>query len=508
MLLKGRYNVVRKLKSGGFGQTYLAEDTHMPSKRLCLVKHLIYKNGDPKSEALVRERFEREAAVLEQLSESTDQVPKLYAFFPEESELYLVEEWIDGESLQDRWQAKSQLGEEEAIKIMFGVLDGLEKLHAHRLIHRDIKPDNIILRKRDGRPVLIDFGAVKESADTIIDPQGRAATRFRIGTPGFVPPEQLDLRPVFASDLYSLGVTVVCLLTGKWPHQIYNPANGELEWRNHAPNVSSELGAVLDKATRVNFVNRYLRASEMRDALVAVLESKRRKIIPPALPYPPTIIRPQPIPPAPAPSPDPVNSFKPTLIEVQPGAVELFVKKIPSFFKTAFNHPWRISFGIFGFFYMGFLFLAFNINISKEFNISELSIAFIAASAYGGPVIPFIAGFSPKRSAYVIGALSGMLFYQGCLGINYLERLINHGGYNNFRSSLDFRFQSASDLEPVNLSLAQVIENSWSRSGSFTGLPKAGELIGCILLGVIVVVVIRLMIRVGRTLRQNMQAGI
>lgn len=91
MLLKDRYKVLQELGKGGFGQTYLAEDTHKPSRPRCVVNHLIYKNSDPEAEALIRERFEREAAVLENLDE-IDQIPKLYAFFPEAGELFLVEE--------------------------------------------------------------------------------------------------------------------------------------------------------------------------------------------------------------------------------------------------------------------------------------------------------------------------------------------------------------------------------------------------------------------------------
>src|SRR5260221_8350261 len=95
LLLKDRYLVLEELGSpGGFGQVYLAEDTHLPSRRRCVVKHLYYKDNDPRTDALIRQRFEREAAILEQLGEAIDQIPQLYAHFAEANELFIVEELI------------------------------------------------------------------------------------------------------------------------------------------------------------------------------------------------------------------------------------------------------------------------------------------------------------------------------------------------------------------------------------------------------------------------------
>ena len=118
ILLKDRYLLLEELGQGGFGQTYLAEDTHWPSRRRCVVKHLYYKDDDSKTDALIRQRFEREAALLEQLSESIEQIPKLYAYFSEANELFIVEEWIEGETLQSLWNKQPRFSEEEVAKLL------------------------------------------------------------------------------------------------------------------------------------------------------------------------------------------------------------------------------------------------------------------------------------------------------------------------------------------------------------------------------------------------------
>ncbi len=277
LLLKERYLVIKELESGGFGHTYLAEDTHLPSRRRCVVKHLHYKSDNARTNALIRERFEREAAILEQISETVDQIPKLYAYFAEANELFIIEEYIEGETLKDQWEKQSRFSEEEVISLVLDLLKILEQLHKYRVIHRDIKPSNIMIRKRDGKPVLIDFGLVKENAQTIVDQKGLPVTQMQFGTPGFAPPEQWLQKPVFASDLYSLGVTAICLLADKPPSELHNQANGELDWRDQTPQVGPELAKVLDKATKANFSERYLSVKEMREALTAAVAARKKR---------------------------------------------------------------------------------------------------------------------------------------------------------------------------------------------------------------------------------------
>ncbi|MCL1467147.1 AAA-like domain-containing protein [Argonema galeatum] len=272
-LLNNRYCILQSLGSGGFGETFLAEDTQMPSKRRCAIKRL--KPLTQNATYQVQKRFEREAAILEALGEDCPQIPQLYAYFVEAGQFYLVQEWIEGETLKQKVQKDGPLSDRTVFDFLLKLLPVLDYVHSKGIIHRDIKPDNIILRQRDDNPVLIDFGAVKETMGTGLDPESNAISSVIIGSPGFMPPEQAVGRPVFASDLYSLGMTAAYLLTGKSPYQLEtSPITGEIIWENQAANLEESganlnprLAAVLGRALRTHTRDRFLSASEMLEAL-------------------------------------------------------------------------------------------------------------------------------------------------------------------------------------------------------------------------------------------------
>jgi serine/threonine-protein kinase len=293
-LLNNRYRIIRELGSGGFGDTFLAEDTQMPSERRCVVKQLKPVTANPQIFQLINERFAREAAILEALGEGNRQIPRLYAYFEEQSQFYLVQEWIEGETLTDRVANQGKLSESSVREILMSLLPVLEFVHSQRMVHRDIKPDNIMLRRGDGIPILIDFGAVKETMGTVMNSSGNGNSSIVIGTPGFMPSEQAAGRPLFSSDLYSLGLTAIFLLTEKWPQELaMNHETGEVIWRQYAPRISPGLAMVLDKAILSHPRDRFHSAREMLDALT-----------PSALPeygIPPAIASPSPVHPVPAP---------------------------------------------------------------------------------------------------------------------------------------------------------------------------------------------------------------
>ena len=143
--------------------------------------------------------------------------PKLYAYFSEQDQFYLVEEWVEGQTLTQTLQKLGPLDEPAVQKLLIHLLPVLDYIHKQQIVHRDIKPDNIVVRQRDEKPVLIDFGAVKETMGTVINSQGQSSRSIVIGTPGFMASEQSAGRPIYASDLYSLGLTAIYLLTGKTP---------------------------------------------------------------------------------------------------------------------------------------------------------------------------------------------------------------------------------------------------------------------------------------------------
>ncbi|MFW9257339.1 protein kinase domain-containing protein [Nostoc sp. CALU 546] len=268
-LLNNRYQIIQVIGAGGFGETFLAEDVHMPSRRRCVIKQLKpITNNDPQTYQLIQQRFEREAATLEYLGESSQQIPKLYAYFSENGQFYLVQEWIHGQTLTKILEAKGFESEAAVREILLSLLSVLDYVHSKGIIHRDIKPDNIILRSVDGKPVLIDFGAVKETIRSVVNSPGQPTRSLVIGTPGYMPSEQAVGRPVYATDIYSLGLTAIYLLTGKHPQELITDLKtGEILWQQHVPNVSSQLAAVLNQAIKPHAGDRYSTASKMLHAL-------------------------------------------------------------------------------------------------------------------------------------------------------------------------------------------------------------------------------------------------
>jgi serine/threonine protein kinase len=295
--LNNRYKVLSVLGSGGFGDTFLAEDTQMPSGRRCVIKQLKpVANSNPQVHQLVQERFQREAAILEELGENSPQIPKLYAYFNEGGEFYLVQEYIEGQTLSQRLQQQGSMSESSVKSILVDILPILSYVHSKHIVHRDIKPDNIMVRNSDGKAILIDFGAVKETMATIVTNSGNSARSIVIGTPGFMPMEQSAGRPQFSSDLYSLGLTAIYLLTGKLPQQLEtNPHTGEILWRQYALNVSPSLAMVLDKCILPVARDRYPSARDM----LAELQPTANQVAP-TVPYnPPQYVPPHnPNPPA------------------------------------------------------------------------------------------------------------------------------------------------------------------------------------------------------------------
>ncbi|MEM6867519.1 MAG: protein kinase [Cyanobacteria bacterium P01_C01_bin.121] len=268
MLINNRYQVIRSLGEGGFGQAYLATDTQMPSQRQCVIKQLKPIDSSPDIYQLIQARFQREAAILEQLGENHPQIPRLYAYFTENQVFYLVQEWVEGDTLEALAEKQLPQTESTVREILTTLLPALAFVHAQGIIHRDIKPGNIMLRKGSYQPVLIDFGAVKETMGATVT-ESNPASSIVIGTPGYMPAEQGAGRPIASSDLYSLALTTVYLLTGKLPQSLPTDSQtGEIVWQPDASNVSADLAAVLTKALRYHPRDRYNSASEMLTDLI------------------------------------------------------------------------------------------------------------------------------------------------------------------------------------------------------------------------------------------------
>ena len=269
--LKQRYRAIALLGEGGFGRTFVAEDIDRLDTP-CVIKQFLPLPQVQQKRGLLEkatELFAQEAQQLLQLG-NFPQIPTLFADFEEEGYLYLIQEFIDGQNLLEELEARRDSGAShpysgaEIEDILLDILPVLEYIHSRGVIHRDIKPENIIRRQSDGKLVLIDFGVAKQLSGSVL-----IKTGTKIGTEGYAAIEQLRGGKAYpASDLYSLGVTCIHLLTGIEPDRLYDPMNGSWLWREELSKKGIEIGAVLggviDKLVREWVSDRYQSAREAR----------------------------------------------------------------------------------------------------------------------------------------------------------------------------------------------------------------------------------------------------
>lgn len=274
-----RYRVVSILGSGGFGCTYLAQDTRRPGEPVCVVKELAPASDDPKVLEIARRLFVSEAATLEKLG-NHDQIPRLLAYFEENGGFYLVQEFVDGITLDRELQQGDKWGTERVIELLHQVLEILAFVHSHNVIHRDVKPANIMRRHRDRKFVLLDFGAVKEVRNATTNTDSNTAPKtVSIGTIGYAAPEQLQGKPRESSDVYSLGVIAIQALTGELPEEFLEDEMGEILW--HAPDIPSDLYRIIRKMTRRNYRERYTTAQEVLNDLQPFVATLREQLTAP-----------------------------------------------------------------------------------------------------------------------------------------------------------------------------------------------------------------------------------
>lgn len=261
LLLKERYRPVEELGGGGMSRTFLAVDLDRLNTP-CIIKQFSPQSHKVSLVKEAIERFNQEALRLQELGIHA-QIPALYAYFEQEQHLYLIEEWVEGKNLLEELQETGAFSENKIIQLLEDILLILQFIHQHHIIHRDIKPDNIIRRKNDQKLVLVDFGIAKYSLN-LVQPQ----TGTLAGTIGYAPLEQMRGGKSYpASDLYSLGMTCIHLLTQISPNQLFDPFTGELIWRSHLKNMnktlSQRLTQILDKLLQDLVKERYQTVEEV-----------------------------------------------------------------------------------------------------------------------------------------------------------------------------------------------------------------------------------------------------
>ncbi|MEM9276318.1 MAG: serine/threonine-protein kinase, partial [Cyanobacteria bacterium P01_F01_bin.143] len=268
-----KYQIVQELGSGGFATTYLAIDTLSEDNRKSVIKQLQPRFNSPSIWENAKLRLETEGAVLRKLGQHA-QIPQLLEHFEENEQFYLVLEFLNGSDFSQEIQQKL-LTEVEVISFLQEVLEILDFVHQQGVIHRDIKPSNLIRRSTDQKITLIDFGAVKEIGTTILQSsygstQANLYTQI-IGTPGYMPPEQNNGKPVFSSDIYALGKTAIYALTG------YNPVEWEqieideaISWQDNL-NISQGLIDLILRMISPNISERFISVSQVIKALNPLL---------------------------------------------------------------------------------------------------------------------------------------------------------------------------------------------------------------------------------------------
>ncbi|MEN9208655.1 MAG: protein kinase [Gloeomargarita sp. GMQP_bins_14] len=251
-LLGGRYRVERRLASGGFCETYLGRDQQRPGEPLCVIKRLRLDNPDPDTLATARRLFATEAATLETLGHH-DQIPRLLAYLEQEEDFYLVQDFIAGHPLSQELGPQQRWDEIDVVWLLWELLAILDFVQKHKVIHRDITPDNILRRESDRKLVLIDFGSVKVLPSVL----GGESRTVVVGKPGYMAPEQAWGQPNFTSDLYALGVIAIEALTGQSPQNLpHLPRTRTLDWQGQVQ-VSDALREILASLLHPDWQQRF-----------------------------------------------------------------------------------------------------------------------------------------------------------------------------------------------------------------------------------------------------------
>jgi serine/threonine protein kinase len=275
LLLQERYRPLYPLGKGGFGRTLLAVDEQIPSQPKCVIKQLCFPEENPASFRKAVDLFRQEAFRLDELRHP--QIPQLLAYFEQEGRLYLVQELISGQTLAQELAQEGVFNQEKIQQLLEDLLPVLEFVHTHHVIHRDIKPENIMRKSPEGDLVLIDFGVAKYISAT-----GVMKTGTTIGSPEYMAPEQMRGKVLPASDLYSLGVSCIQLLTGISPFDLYDDTSDRWIWRNYLTSenqITHNLGEIIDKLIHNALAQRYKSAQEVLAALAINSHTEPKKQI-------------------------------------------------------------------------------------------------------------------------------------------------------------------------------------------------------------------------------------
>ncbi len=277
MLLQERYRLMKQIGKGGFCKTFLAVDEGQFPPIPCVVQEL-------SQEYETFQDFQQKAQQLEQLGKHP-QIPALLAYYQQNGHFYLVQEFIAGTNLAQVVEEEGAFNETQIWQLLEDVLpvfqlisDACGGRRCSNIIHRDIKPQNIIRRSpitKKGDFVIVDFSTAK-----IVTEIDRLTSETSIGSPEYSAPEQAKGKAVFASDLYSLGVTCIYLLTQIPPFDLYDIANDCWVWQQYlTTKVSDRLAQILDKLLQNAVNRRFQSANEVMQAMGMEYKIQNPKLV-------------------------------------------------------------------------------------------------------------------------------------------------------------------------------------------------------------------------------------
>lgn len=278
MIMKGqkisdRYQIIKSIGEGGMANVYLAYDTILD--RNVAVKVL---RGDLASDEKFVRRFQREALSASSLNHPN--IVEVYDVGEDNGQYYIVMEYIEGKHLKDLIKKRGHLTITEVVDIMLQITDGMSIAHDSYIIHRDIKPQNIMILE-NGLVKITDFGIAMAMNATQL-----TQTNSVMGSVHYLPPEQANGKgATLQSDIYSMGILMYELLTGKLPYRGENAVEIALKHlkeslpsiREEIPNIPNSLENIIKKATAKNIKNRYNDAREMHEDLLTCLDDSRKE---------------------------------------------------------------------------------------------------------------------------------------------------------------------------------------------------------------------------------------
>ncbi|NEZ54461.1 protein kinase domain-containing protein [Adonisia turfae] len=260
--LRSRYVAIKPIGQGGFGRTFLAIDQGFPTKPRCVIKQFFPALRSSKHPDTVTKLFYQEANQLKKLGHHGN-IPRLIDYFEQDNHLYLIQDYIEGQDLAHELQKTGTFSEAQIWHVLNQVLPTLKFIHNHNIIHRDIKPTNIIRRATDQSLVLVDLGAAKHVTGLAL-----AQTGTVIGSAEYTAPEQARGKAVFASDIYSLGITCIHLLTAVSPFSLYETGEGRWVWQDYLQQpVSPRLAQLLNKMILMPTNHRYQTIEEIQTSI-------------------------------------------------------------------------------------------------------------------------------------------------------------------------------------------------------------------------------------------------